>query len=345
MTTARRRGALLVNLGTPASPAVADVARYLREFLGDPRVLDLPAALRLLLLYAVILPFRSLRSASAYRTIWTADGSPLLVHGRALRDALGKTLGEGWAVELAMRYGEPRIDAALERLAAADVEDIVVVPLFPQYASSSSGSALEAVYRAAGRRWNVPPLHVAQPFYDAPGFVAAWVAVAREPLARFRPDHVLLSFHGLPERQVRKSDPTGAHCLASPGCCDALGPPNRFCYRAHCFASARELASALALAPGAWSVSFQSRLGRGWLEPFTDRVLPELARRGVRRLAVVCPAFVADYLETLEEIGLRAREQWEGLGGEELLLVPSLNAHPTWVAALAERVRAAAPSR
>jgi ferrochelatase len=336
----RRRGVLLVNLGTPASPAMRDVRRYLRQFLGDPRVLDRPAVARALLLYGAILPFRSRRSAQAYATIWTPEGSPLCVHGRALRDALAKALGPGYAVELAMRYGEPAMGPALDRLAAADVDAIEVVPLFPQAAASSSGSALEAVYGEAGRRWNVPPLRARGPFYDEPGFVRALAAVADELPAARRPDHLLVSFHGLPERQVRRSDPSGAHCLVRERCCDAIGPANRHCYRAQCFATARALAGALGLAPDEWSVGFQSRLGRTpWIRPYTDERLPELAARGVRVLGVVCPSFVADCLETLEEIGIRAREQWRALGGEELVLLPCVNAHPVWVEALAGWIR------
>jgi ferrochelatase len=338
--TRRQRGVLLVNLGTPASPAVRDVRRYLREFLSDPRVIDIPAPLRWLLLHGIILPFRSRRSAHAYRSIWRPEGSPLLVFSQELRRELGKELGERYAVELAMRYGEPSIAKTLERLASADVERILVVPLFPQYASSSFGSAAEAVLRAAMRRENVPPLELLGPFYDDPDFVGAFAHVARESLAGFGHDHVLISFHGLPERQVRKGDPSGRHCLASLDCCDEVGAVNRFCYRAHCFATARALASSLELPDGSWSVSFQSRLGRDpWLQPYTDRVLQQLGERGVRRVAVLCPAFVADCLETLEEIGLRAREQWRQVGGKELLLVPSLNSHPRWVVALANRVR------
>jgi ferrochelatase len=338
--TARPLGVLLVNLGTPATPTPRDVRRYLREFLGDPRVLDVPAVARHLFLELAILPFRPRVSAAAYAKIWTAEGSPLLVHGRALRDALAKALGDGHVVELAMRYGVPAIPAALERLVRADVAGILVVPLFPQYAASSYGSAAEAVFRAAGRRWNVPPIELLPPFYDEPAFVAALAAVAEEMPPETRADHLLMSFHGLPERQVRKSDPTGAHCLASQGCCDAIGAANRFCYRAQCFATARSLARALGLRDEHWSLSFQSRLGRTpWLQPYTDEVLPRLRAQGVERLAVVCPSFVADCLETLEEIGLRAREQWSALGGEALALIPCPNAHPAWVEALAGWVR------
>jgi ferrochelatase len=335
---------LLVNLGSPAAPTPRAVRRYLREFLGDPRVLDLPAVPRWLLLHLAILPFRPRASAEAYAKIWTPEGSPLLTHGLALRDALARQLGPGWVVELAMRYGEPAIGATLDRLGAADAQPITVVPLFPQYASASSGSALEAVYCEAGRRWNVPPLEVLTLAPDDPGFLAALAAVARAHPTAARAEHWLFSFHGLPERQVRRSDPSGAHCLASPTCCDALGPANRFCYRTQCFATTRGLAAALGLEPARWTLSFQSRLGRTpWLRPYTDEALPELAARGVRRLAVACPSFVADCLETLEEIGLRASEQWRSLGGEDLAVIPCVNAHPLWVTALAERIRATAP--
>jgi ferrochelatase len=339
--TAPRRGVLLVNLGSPDAPTPRAVRRYLREFLGDPRVLDMPALGRWLLLNLVILPTRPRRSAEAYEKVWTPEGSPLLVYGRALRAALRKELGDDWCVELAMRYGVPSIDAALERLAAADVDRIVVVPLFPQYASASTGSALDAVYAAAAERNNVPPLAVVASFYAEPGFVRALAAVARELPEERRPDHLLISFHGLPERQVKASDTTGKHCLASETCCDAIGPANRFCYRAQCHATARALAESLGLRREHWTLSFQSRLGRTpWIKPYTDEVLPELFERGIRRLAVACPSFVADCLETIEEIGIRAREQWLELGGEDLVLVPCVNDHPLWVEALATWVRA-----
>jgi len=339
--SAPRRGVLIVNLGSPDAPTPRAVRRYLREFLGDPRVLDMPALGRWLLLNLVILPTRPRRSAEAYEKVWTPEGSPLLVFGRALRDALRKELGDDWCVELAMRYGVPSIDAALERLAAADVDRIVVVPLFPQYASASTGSALDAIYAAAAERNNVPPLSVVPSFYAEPGFVRALTAVARDLPEERRPDHLLISFHGLPERQVKASDTTGKHCLASETCCDAIGPANRFCYRAQCHATARALAESLGLRREHWTISFQSRLGRTpWIKPYTDEVLPELYERGIRRLAVTCPSFVADCLETIEEIGIRAREQWLELGGEDLVLVPCVNDHPLWVEALATWVRA-----
>ncbi|HXX49648.1 MAG TPA: ferrochelatase [Myxococcota bacterium] len=338
---AAKTGVLLVNLGTPRSPATGDVRRYLREFLSDPRVIDRAAPLRWALVNGVIAPFRAPRSAAAYRAIWDdASGSPLLAHGQALRGALARELGPGFEVELGMRYGEPSLAAALERLCAAGVARIAVLPLFPQYASSSLGSAVARLYELAAARTNVPELEVHGEFYEAAGFVAALAEIARPRLAAFHPDHVLFSYHGLPERHVRASDPSGRHCLASERCCDAIGGANAHCYRAQCLATTSALAAALGLAEGAFSTSFQSRLGRDpWIRPYTDLRLPELARAGVKRLAVLCPSFAADCLETLEEIGLRGREQWRAVGGEALELVPCANAHPAFVRFLAGRVR------
>lgn len=343
MTAAR--GVLLVQLGTPSAPETAPVRRYLREFLSDPRVIDIPALPRRLLIEAAILPTRPRSSAAAYRKIWLPEGSPLLLHSRALAEALGLELGPRFRVALGMRYGEPTLASALAGLRAQGCERITVLPLYPQYAASSTGSAHARVAQLAADTWDVPQLELSPPFYDDPGFLAAWDEVAREPLAGFAPDHVLFSFHGLPERQIRKSDPTGRHCLSRPDCCDAPGASLPRCYRAQCLATARALAARLGLAPASWSYAFQSRLGRTpWIRPYTDERLPALAAAGTKRLAVLCPSFVADCLETLEEIGLRARAQWQSAGGDDLLLVPSLNAHPVWVSALARLVRGAESS-
>ena len=334
------QGVLLINLGTPDAPETGPVRRYLREFLSDPRVLDIPPLGRAALLYGVILPFRPQKSAEAYRKIWMPQGSPLLVHGNALRDRLQDALGPGWAVELGMRYGRPSLASAIEKLRGRGVQELTVVPLYPQYASSSTGSSLERVYRLVGEAWNVEALRVLPPFYGRPEFLDAFADVGRPVLAEARADHVLFSFHGLPERQVKKSDPTGAHCLQRADCCDVQVPANRWCYRMQCFFTARELAQRLGLELGRWTVTFQSRLGRTpWIRPYTDVVIPELAGKGVKRLAVFCPAFVADCLETLEEIGIRAKDQFLASGGEALTLVPSLNAHPSWVRGLTKMVR------
>jgi len=333
-------GLLLVNLGTPDAPETGEVRRYLREFLFDPRVLDIPAPLRWALLELLILPTRPARSAEAYRKVWTEQGSPLLFHGRALAAQVADALGPRWVVELGMRYGNPSLASALDKLAAAGARTITLLPLYPQYASSSTGSTLERVHQLTGAAWNVPALRVVQPFFDHPAFLDAWVEVARPVLAQAQADHVLFSFHGLPERQVLKSDVSGKHCLQSAGCCDVSVPENRWCYRAQCFSTARSLAARLGLTAEGFTVSFQSRLGRTpWLKPYTDLLLPELVKQGVRRLAVLCPAFVADCLETLEEIGIRAEADFLRAGGESLTLVPSLNAHPAWVRALVQMVR------
>jgi ferrochelatase len=341
----RPTGLLLCNLGTPDDPGTPAVRRYLREFLADPRVLDINAVGRWALLNLIILPLRPRKSAAAYRKIWTERGSPLLAYSRDLVDALRARLGGGWAVELGMRYQSPSIASALEKLREAGAERIVVFPLYPQYSASSTGSSVEEVFRVASRPWVTPTLSFVEPFYDHPGFIEAFAAVGAPVLVAEGPDHVLMSFHGLPERHMRKADPTGRHCLASDSCCDSMVAANRHCYRAQCFATARALAARLALAEGSWSVSFQSRLGRTpWIHPYTDVVLPELAAHGKKRVVVFCPAFVADCLETLEEIGIRAKHDFNAAGGERLTLVPSLNASPRWVDAVVALARQAAPA-
>jgi len=338
-------GVLLVQLGTPASPEVADVRRYLAEFLSDPRVLTMPAPARWLLLHGVILRVRPRRSAEAYRQVWTEAGSPLMVHSVALRDALAAELGAAFTVELAMRYGEPRLEDALDRLAAASVARLSVLPLFPHLAEATTGSALARVRELAARRPGLPELEVLGAFHDAPGFIEALAATTAEALASFEPDHLLLSYHGLPESQIRSADASGSTCLSS-GCCDALGSENIGCYRAQCHATSRALAAALDMTPDRLSTAFQSRVGLNkWIEPYTDATLETLASRGVKRLAVACPSFVADCLETLEEIGLRGAERWRELGGEDFLLVPCVNAQPAFVTAVAGWLRAAGPAQ
>jgi ferrochelatase len=330
-------GLLLLNLGTPDAPTARAVRRYLAEFLSDPRVLDMNPIGRWLLLHGIILRFRPRQSAHAYAQIWDERGSPLLYHGRDLAAAVAERLGDGWCVALGMRYGAPSIREAMAELDAAGCDHLVVLPLFPHYASSSTGSALEVVYREAARRWNVPHISVVSPFYADDGFIDAFADVGRSIVGQVEPDHVLFSFHGLPERHVTKSDPGGDHCLVRDGCCDRIGPENRMCYRAQCSATARLLAAALGLDDADHTVCFQSRLGRiPWIQPYTDRVIDERAAAGDKRLVVFCPAFVADCLETLEEIGIRAREQFLGAGGDTLVMVPSLNSSPAWADAVAK---------
>jgi len=337
-----RTGALLVNLGTPDAPRPREVRRYLAEFLSDPRVLDMNAAARWLLLHGVILRTRPRKSAAAYAKIWTQAGSPLLTNSRALCAGVARALSGSYHVELGMRYGNPSIGAAVSALVAAGVSRIVALPLFPQYSEAATGSAAARIREVVAALPDPPALTVLGDFHADPRFIAAFALAVRPALDAFRPDHLLLSYHGLPERQVKATDASGRHCLATASCCDAVTAVNARCYRAQSFATSRALCSALGVAPERTSVAFQSRLGRTpWIRPFTDERLPELYAAGVRRLAVACPSFVADCLETLEEIGIRAREQWRELGGEALALLPCPNAHPAWVDAVAAMIREA----
>jgi ferrochelatase len=330
---------LLVNTGTPASPAIADVRRYLGEFLMDPRMLVMPGWLRWLLVHGIILRTRPKRSAHSYASIWTARGSPLLANAEDLTAGLKRALGDTVAaVELGMRYGAPSIASALQKCSAAGIDELLVVPLYPQYSGAAWASAVDAVYAAAARLPVVPALRFVPPFWAEPAFLDAAAAVARPHLERARAELVLFSFHSLPESHVRAADRAGT-CLRGE-CCAVLTAANASCYRAQCFATARELAMRLRLAAGTWQVVFQSRFTKKWLKPFTDQRLLELARTGIRRVAVLCPAFVADCLETVEELGVRGRADFRAAGGEELCVVPCVNASPEWVEGLARLVRA-----
>ncbi len=330
---------LLVNLGSPASTDVADVRRYLNQFLMDPYVIDLPWPLRRLLVSLILLR-RPAKSAEAYASIWWPEGSPLVEISRRLQQALRRH----WQgpVELAMRYGEPSIEQALRRLADQGCERVTLAPLYPQFADSTVTTVIEEARRVIRRHGLRLRLSILSPFYDQPQYLQALHACAK-PYLDEGFDHLLLSFHGLPERHLHKRDPSGSHCLKSADCCQqAQGEVLASCYRAQCLKTAEGFARQAGLAPDQWSVAFQSRLGRAkWIEPYTEARLDELAARGVKKLLVMCPAFVADCIETLEEIGDRGREQFLAAGGEELRLVPCLNEHETWVAALAELCRQA----
>ncbi|MBA1238382.1 MULTISPECIES: ferrochelatase [Stutzerimonas stutzeri subgroup] len=324
---------LLVNLGSPASTEVADVRRYLNQFLMDPYVIDLPWPLRRLLV-SLILIKRPEQSAHAYASIWWPEGSPLVVLSRRLQEAVKPHWTQG-PVELAMRYGEPSIETTLTRLAGQGINQVTLAPLYPQFADSTTTTVIEEARRVIRERGLSLQLSILQPFYDQPEYLEALAASARPHLEQDF-DHLLLSFHGLPERHLHKVDPTGSHCLKSDDCCQrAEGAVLASCYRAQCMRTAAGFAAKAGLRDDQWSVSFQSRLGRAkWIEPYTEARLDELAERGVKKLLVMCPAFVADCIETLEEIGDRGREQFVEAGGEELVLVPCLNTHEDWVQAL-----------
>ncbi len=331
MPQRNRVGLLLINLGTPESPARSDVRAYLGEFLSDPRVIDIPPWRRWLLLNLFILPFRPRRTGSAYEKIWTERGSPLLFHSRDLADKVQKRLGDGVVVELAMRYGRPSIPGALDRFRRLAVDRIVVFPLYPQYSSAATGSSIERVFAAASTSWNLPVIQVVPPFYDHPAFIDACARVARPVLAEAAAEKVIFSFHGLPERHCLHSDDTRSHCLKIVGCCDRIVEANRNCYRAQCFATARALALRLDVPEDKGIVCFQSRLGRTpWIRPYTDEVVVDLARSGVKHAVILSSAFVADCLETIEELGIRATSSFRAAGGDTLRLVPSVNADETW---------------
>lgn len=331
---------LLVNLGSPASTDVPDVRRYLNQFLMDPYVIDLPWPVRRLLV-SLILRRRPADSAHAYASIWWPEGSPLVVLGRRLQDAMRAHWPSG-PVELAMRYGEPSIERALCGLAERGVRQVTFAPLYPHFADSTTTTAIEEARRVIQRHQLPLRLAILPPFYEAPEYLDALVSSV-QPYLEQEFDHLLLSYHGLPERHLHKSDPSGSHCLKGADCCRrATGEVLARCYRAQCYRTSEGFAARAGLRPEQWSVSFQSRLGRAkWIEPYTEARLDELARQGVRKLLVMCPAFVADCIETLEEIGERGREQFRAAGGEDLQLVPCLNDHPAWVAALATLCRRA----
>jgi len=323
---APRIGVLLVNLGTPDAPNAGAVRRYLAQFLSDPRVVEIPPALWKPLLYGVILLTRPRKSAAKYEKIWTKDGSPLLVHSQRQRALLRGYLGERMKavglpadfcpVELGMRYGNPSIAHALDTLREAGATRILVFPLYPQYAASTTGTAFDAVAEQMAVIRRVPGLRFVDSFHDDPGYIRALARVVNDYWMKHgRPEHVLLSFHGLPRRTLELGDP----------------------YHCQCHATARLLARELGLGDDQWTLAFQSRFGQAqWLQPYTGERLVKLAKDGVRRVDVVCPGFVADCLETLEEIGIEGRAIFEKAGGTELRALPCLNDHPAWIETLAD---------
>ncbi|MSU70259.1 MAG: ferrochelatase [Opitutaceae bacterium] len=334
-----KRAVLLVNLGSPDSPSIPDVRRYLREFLGDERVLDLPAALRWALLEGIILRTRPRRSAHAYGQIWTKEGSPLIATSRRVQRKLAATLGSAAPVYLAMRYGQPSIASVVGQLVADGIRELLLFPQYPHYAMSSWETVVVRVMEEAARQ--APGLHIStvQPFFADADYIAALHAVAA-PFFSQPHDHVLFSYHGLPERHLRKADSSHAHCLTVADCCTTCSPAHATCYRAQCLATTHALAARAGLAPMKHSVSFQSRLaGEPWLTPFTDHELARLPKTGVKRLLVLCLAFTADCLETLEEIQQQGRATFLAAGGSSLQQIPCLNDHPVYIDFLANRVK------
>ena len=325
------RGVLLVNLGSPDSTSVGDVRRYLNEFLMDPRVIDSPWPLRRLIV-SMILVTRPKQSAEAYHKIWTAEGSPLVVASRHLQVKLQERVP--LPVALAMRYQNPSITNAIIGLAEQHVDEVLLIPLFPHYAMSSYETAVERVKEVAARLAPHMLIKVQPPYGDSPDYIAALTASAVNYLEAGY-DHLLFSFHGVPERHLRKTDPTRHHCLTASNCCEGTSPAHATCYRAQCLRTVAAFVRQAGVPAGKFSVSFQSRLGRDpWLKPYTDFELAALPKRSIQNLLVICPAFVSDCLETLEEIGIRGRKTFLSAGGKEYMLIPCLNEHPRWLAAL-----------
>lgn len=336
-----KTGVLLVNLGSPASTSVPDVRRYLREFLMDEFVLDIPTWKRALIVNLFILPFRPAKSAEAYRKIWTPEGSPLVISTRRLCAAMKQRLPV--PVAMAMRYQEPSIEHGVRELLDQGVDRVVLVPLYPQYAESSTRTVVERARKVLAAIAPQAALEIVPPFYNQPLYLEA-LSQSAEPYLKQDFDHILFSFHGLPERHLRKADPTGSHCLAQTDCCLGNHPAHATCYRAQAFKTVAGFVERQPQISGRYSVAFQSRLGSDpWLKPYTDLELEKMPARGVRKLLVMCPAFVSDCLETLEEIGKRGKESFEQAGGKELTLIPCLNEHPAWLEALAQIVGAYLP--
>lgn len=328
------KGVLLVNLGTPDAPEKSSVYRYLKEFLLDRRVIDISWLGRNLLVRLAILPFRSGSSTKLYQQLWTKEGSPLKVYGERVAEGLQKKLGVEYAVELAMRYQNPSIESALNRLFQKQVSDITVFPMFPQYAGATTGSVHEEVMRVLSKKEIIPALRFISSYPVYEPMIELFAANGR----KFNPesyDHILFSYHGLPERQLHKAD-MAAHCMKTQDCCKNITPTNQFCYSAQCYATTAALAAKLGLKEEQYTVCFQSRLGKEeWIKPYTSSIIEQRAKNGDKKLLVFCPAFVADCLETTIEIGHEYQHEFETLGGEKVQLVPSLNDDPKWINAIA----------
>lgn len=327
-------GVVFSNLGTPKSSSPQDVGRYLGEFLMDPHVIQVPSFFRFLLVKGLIVPTRRHKSAANYQKVWTDQGSPLLVETQKAAQALQKKLGEQYQVEVGMRYGEPSFATCKEKL--KDCQQIIFFPQYPQYASSTVETGLEHFFKF----FDKDKVHVIPPYFWDGDFLQAYGEFLKEKLNSIEFDHLLMSFHGLPESHILKSDPTGQHCLQVEHCCQkAQEDVLKTCYKAQCYRTAQGIARKAGLGPQSYSVSFQSRLGRQkWITPYTEATYDSLLRSGVKRLAVVCPGFSVDGLETLEEIAMAGQKQFLSGGGEAFHYVPCLNDHPLWIDACAKMI-------
>ena len=322
------KAVLIINLGSPKNLNLNSIKDYLTEFLSDDDVIDIPKFIQKILVKNVIVPFRSKKTQEAYTTIWSDEGSPLIINTNSLANKLSKKTN--YFVEVAMRYQYPSIKDAVEKLISRGIDEIIAIPLYPHYAQSTILSTEKKVKEIVDRIDNNIKLSFLKPFYNESGYINALSSVILEYLPKDF-DHLLFSYHGIPERHVRNTDPTNNHCLKVSDCCAVPSSAHNFCYRHQVFETTKLCAEKLKLDENMWSVSFQSRIGPGWLKPFTDKILDELPKKNIKNLAVVCPAFVADNLETLEEINIRAREQFLENGGNKFTYIPCLNDNYNWV--------------
>lgn len=328
------KGIILMNLGSPDSTAVPDVKRYLNEFLMDKRVIDYPYLFRLMLIKGIIVPRRAPKSAEAYKSIWWEEGSPLIALTKQLQNAVKHDLQ--MPVEISMRYGNPSQEDAYDKLLKQNpnLKEVILLPLYPHYAMSSYETAVEHA-KAVHKKKKYPfTLNIVPPYYSEPDYINA-LAESMRPYVSQDFDHLLFSYHGVPERHIRKGDITGKHCLQVEDCCHVGSPAHEFCYRHQVFITSELVAEKLKIPREKWSVTFQSRLGREeWLKPYTAATLEELPKKGVKRLLVACPAFVSDCLETLEEIAVEGKHTFINSGGDSFTMIPCLNVHPLWVGAV-----------
>ena len=334
----KKTAVVIIQLGTPDSPAVKDVRRYLSEFLNDPRVIDLPGYKRKPLVNGIIVPFRAPKSAKIYQELWDMSNgkSPLLVLSENVVKTLQENLGSEADVHLAMRYGNPSMDDVFEKLRKANYERIVIFPMYPQYASASTGSTIEKAFKLISKWWVIPEVVMAGQFYNDEGYIDCFVNNAKQfDLKSY--DHIMFSYHGLPERQVDKVYDEGL--CTDRDCENEITEENALCYKATCYATTRALATKLGLKEEEYTVCFQSRLDDKWIKPYSDKVLEDLGKAGKKRVLAFSPAFVADCLETLIEIGVEYQEDFEKVGGEKVDLVPSLNDNKDWTDYLTEKIK------
>ena len=331
-----KTGVLLINLGTPDSPSVKDVRKYLFEFLNDPRVIDISPIARFFLVNFIIVPFRAPKSAKIYKKLWTGQGSPILIYGKAVQEKLQDELGVNYGVELVMRYQNPNLDDVVREMEKKNYNKIIIIPMFPQYASASTGSAIEKAMKLISKWWIIPEIKIISQFYDNEGYLNTIIEQAKKYKLNDY-DHVLFSYHGLPVRQVDKVYSNGRLCEEH-NCETEITTENKYCYKATCYATTRLLAAKLNIPKEKYTVCFQSRLDKDWLEPFSDKVIIEQAKKGAKKLLVFSPAFVADCLETTVEIGIEYQDLFAQYGGEKIQLVESLNDHPMWINTLKKMV-------